>query len=536
MGKIVIRSSEFLKDMRIVDQTERVILHKEHVLFVCGCGTEGMSIFGMALHRHKNGLVSWRCEECVNKGISVKQSKKVGNLNPFFGKKHSEESIEKIKQSRPEALIKAKETNNTKYGFDFGAQGEVVQKKMKKTNQERYGCDFYTSTESFKEASKETLLLRYGVDNAKKVPEFIERGKETLLSKYGVDSYSKTEEFKRFMSDNHHSKNPKWRDSINSIKLADGRYLSDVCNEHEMNISNGIRAFRQYGEFGFYAWLEKVREFGNALEQSTLHALVNGNINAVRWDKKISDEVPFRPDFKINQQDREFYFNIDGLYWHSEKACENTRKHIDLRTCFENNGLRLFQFREDEIRDKSHIIIGIINSFLGTSAKIQARKCVVEWISAKEGKEFLRANHLMGPHNTATHYAIKKDGVIYACMSVRRKGPQLEISRFASAVGFSVIGGFSKILNFALKDYSDTKEVLSFCDLRYFTGHSYRTLGFSHQSTSLGWQWTDGVNTFNRLFCRANMDERKLTETEQAVEMGLYKIYDAGQAKFTKKL
>jgi hypothetical protein len=41
---------------------------------------------------------------------------------------------------------------------------------------------------------------------------------------------------------------------------------------------------------------------------------------------------------------------------------------------------------------------------------------------------------------------------------------------------------------------------------------------------------------FNRLTCRANMDERELSEKEYAAEQGLFKIYDAGQAKYIKIL
>lgn len=69
-------------------------------------------------------------------------------------------------------------------------------------------------------------------------------------------------------------------------------------------------------------------------------------------------------------------------------------------------------------------------------------------------------------------------------------------------------------------------------DLRYGTGNGLKQLGFKLVSVTLGWKWTDTFNTYNRLYCRANMDERRLSENEYAKEMKLFRIYDAGQAKF----
>jgi len=60
--------------------------------------------------------------------------------------------------------------------------------------------------------------------------------------------------------------------------------------------------------------------------------------------------------------------------------------------------------------------------------------------------------------------------------------------------------------------------------------------GFEETREALGWKWTDGTNTFNRLKCRANMDKRGLRQAEHAKELGWYKIYDAGQRLYVKKI
>lgn len=67
-----------------------------------------------------------------------------------------------------------------------------------------------------------------------------------------------------------------------------------------------------------------------------------------------------------------------------------------------------------------------------------------------------------------------------------------------------------------------------------YNGNHLSNYGFKLEKTTLGWKWTNGSRTFNRLSCRANMDSRKMSEREHAEELKLYKIYDAGQAKFVK--
>jgi len=71
-------------------------------------------------------------------------------------------------------------------------------------------------------------------------------------------------------------------------------------------------------------------------------------------------------------------------------------------------------------------------------------------------------------------------------------------------------------------------------DLRYGDGKSILSLGFALANTTQGFSWTDYRNRFNRRQCRANMDIRKMTEKDHSQELGWYKIYDAGQAKFIK--
>lgn len=74
----------------------------------------------------------------------------------------------------------------------------------------------------------------------------------------------------------------------------------------------------------------------------------------------------------------------------------------------------------------------------------------------------------------------------------------------------------------------------SFVLSNYGTGNFLLNQGFKLEKETLGWEWTDFKKTYNRLKCRANMDNRCLSQSEHAKELGLFKIYDAGQRLYIK--
>ena len=201
------------------------------------------------------------------------------------------------------------------------------------------------------------------------------------------------------------------------------------------------------------------------------------------------------------------------------KASESTRRVITLLSC--------------EIENKRSIVASMLMHLNWNSTMIGARECEIRNLDGPDATLFFLENHLMGPHRASTAYGLYYKNECVAAMSVRMSGQTLEISRFANKLFTSVRGGFSRLLSHIEKQRKP-HVVVSFCDLRYATGASYTRNGFKLQSTTQGWNWTDGRFVFNRLTCRANMDERKLTEAEHAKELGLYKIYDAGQAKYIK--
>lgn len=281
---------------------------------------------------------------------------------------------------------------------------------------------------------------------------------------------------------------------------------------------------RSYGEAEFLLACKEYEGPRNLLEKSFLEMT-----DVEDFNRKILD---YRPDFRVTE---EVFANADGLWWHGEFNKPNDY-HLQMRKAFEKEGLQILQFREDEIRHKSHIVKSMIDSILLRNRKLQARKCKIVEISASGAQIFFEENHLMGGRQQVS-LGLEHDGEVVAAMCCSVKKKVMKIERFAVKSGCSVAGGLSKLLKEFIKRVNPDS-VESWVDLRYGNGRSLEKLGFREVKEVLSWKWADKIRskTYNRLRCRANMDERGLSEREHAEELGWFKIYDAGQRLYRKEI
>lgn len=262
---------------------------------------------------------------------------------------------------------------------------------------------------------------------------------------------------------------------------------------------------------------------------SRLEQFVGSQWGLERCNKMIPGLIrQFRPDFKISDK---VYLNADGLRWHIDER-RGTRYHWDVRKEFEDAGLRILQFRENEITKKSELIKSMIANFNGQSTKVYARNTEVRPIKYDLARPFLNENHLMGFVGGSGYLGLFHQERLVMVLGVNFKGAYLDFSRLATTQGVVVVGGLSKLVNYLHKKYPESEGCTSWVDLRYAVGNSLVKLGFKPIKTTLGYAYTDFTNVYSRQSCRANMDERKLSEKEHAIELGYYRISDAGQRLF----
>jgi hypothetical protein len=111
---------------------------------------------------------------------------------------------------------------------------------------------------------------------------------------------------------------------------------------------------------------------------------------------------------------------------------------------------------------------------------------------------------------------------------ITRGEVKYELLRFCNKIGYSVIGGASKLLK-----NSNVRECISYCDLRYSNGNLYNKLGMKliNQSKPNYYYTKNNID----LLHRANFQKHKiineptsLTETDIMYDNGYRKIYDCG--------
>lgn len=312
--------------------------------------------------------------------------------------------------------------------------------------------------------------------------------------------------------------------------------MQQLADVHDIPHTNLYYVLHQFGEDTLNTYIDSYQRNVSSPEAHFI-SLCGNFLPTEKYDKNPQEfSINRRPDFRLEINDRVLYVNIDGLYDHMEGGRRSPPKdyHLNLFKDFKEAGQVFFQFREDEVRDKAQIVESIVRNYLHLpKEKIYARRCVCKKVTKQDSQRFLQENHLMGTHKASTSYGLYVNNDLKALVSIRRIGEGIDIARFVTKINTTVVGGLGKLLSYVEKIYAP-KFIQSFCDLRYSTGVSYEKLGFHLINVNLSWKWTDGKNTFNRLRCRANMDERKLTQVEHAKELGWYKIYDAGQAKYIK--
>jgi len=306
----------------------------------------------------------------------------------------------------------------------------------------------------------------------------------------------------------------------------EGVTARDIVDRYDISHSHACKILKEFDP----KTAECIDNIFSTMKEDSMNSLefrVSNMLNVDFYNKK--NKTGYKPDFKINDN---IYLNVDGLYWHSEKILKNNRHHFKMRKEYEDKGLRILQFREDEVRNKSDLIKSMVNACIGKSESIYARKCVIKKVAQRDADLFLEKNHIMGKYS-AKHLGLYYLDELVFIMSYKNFKKGLKIERLCSKIDKRVLGGFSKVLKH-IESVEKFDKVEYWVDLRYGTGKFLENLGFKFSHETLGWKWTDLKNTYNRRRVMANMDDRCLSEKEYAKELRLFKIYDAGQRLYVR--
>lgn len=161
-----------------------------------------------------------------------------------------------------------------------------------------------------------------------------------------------------------------------------------------------------------------------------------------------------------------------------------------LSVSFLKRDLNIIHLFEDQLLNNQKSIKDRFASLLNTNQRIFARSCKIERIQKNIYDEFIDQYHLMDRVNSRFKYGIYFKGELMGVMGIsagrwmtlegeRRKS--FEIIRFATKSGFTIVGGFTKLLKY-IKQELRVDEFMTYQDLDWAITGVYQKNHFDFKS------------------------------------------------------
>ncbi len=212
---------------------------------------------------------------------------------------------------------------------------------------------------------------------------------------------------------------------------------------------------------------------------------------------------------------------------------------------------RIIHLWEDVYLFKTDVVKSRILAILGIFTRLHARHCVIKRIDKPSADGFLEINHLQGAVKAKFKYGlylkpqyVERFGLI-VCEDIDKCiQPQLiavatfsggrtmkigersgkrsyELIRFASLLGYAVIGGMDKLLKAFIEEHQPD-DIMSYADRDWSDGRSYYKLGYSQIENSSSQIFYINLITLERF------------PIKRVIVDKYFEIFNAGSIKFIK--
>lgn len=215
--------------------------------------------------------------------------------------------------------------------------------------------------------------------------------------------------------------------------------------------------------------------------ESLIATLLEGT-DVIQGDRELI--APQELDFYIPSKKIAIEYN--GRYWHNELVVSKKYHENKTESCLAK-GVHLYHFWEGQ---DIKIIKSRIGQILGKSTPLYARNTCAKFVSSEERKKFFNETHLSGDANCSFAVGLFYNNELISCLSFRKHKEGLEIARYSSKLGMSIVGGFSKLFKFALSwimsQYKINK-IITYCNRDWTADYKdsvYYKNGFSFVSNT----------------------------------------------------
>lgn len=179
-------------------------------------------------------------------------------------------------------------------------------------------------------------------------------------------------------------------------------------------------------------------------------------------------------------------FEMNGIYWHSDKFKENNYHVEKLERC-ESLGINLINIFEDDWMFKKDIVCSRVRSIIKMSSyKIYARKCIIKEINASIKNKFMNDNHIHGDIKSDINYGLYYNNELISIMAFNKLDNKYEweLVRYCPLKNHNITGGPSKLLKHFITNHNP-KNIISYADRCWSNGNMYKKIGFklSHKTS-----------------------------------------------------
>ena len=523
-GRRKLRTEEWLLSMGATDITTRVVMAQEYIELACHeCQSTGMVRAGNADQSLKNKGYGYRCQNCKNNLLSEKAKLRTGDLNGFFGKTHSDESKKQMSESCSAAAAQIDpEIRIARAQAAYNASVDKFNGNPMSDTGIRHKHHEATHTEEFIARAKEL-----GKKMAEE-PDFAER-----QSAYSLDYWDDNREEKtaaqREVFLKRLTEYPDWADKRSKgLKeyLSDPDRVNDTWEKVKKTCLErfGVENWQHSSDAGLRA-----KTFSSKAELELLSWVRSLGLEADKY-RHGGKEL----DIYISSKNIGIEYN--GLYWHCEKNKDN-KYHHDKTKYFKSQGIRVIHVFEHIWRDKQPQVKSFLSAALGKNEhRIGARECEIQQITTEEANFFANLYHIQGAAvSNKLSVGLFYDEELVAVATFgrhHRKSEVVVLNRFIGKYNWSVMGGLSKIMKFAINYFK--KEIITWADNSISEGIGYLKAGWIvEEELPPDYFYTDFTNVCSKQSRKKGVvgTPVHITEHEHALHDGLFRIYDCGKTR-----
>jgi very-short-patch-repair endonuclease len=504
-----VKTSEQLVQYKAVDTSARLIQSSDYIEFICcSCDSQGSKKWSEAHRSFKKNGFAYQCPACLKAKYKTRGPQWQENVRKACQttakKRTAAENGKKKIKYLPEQIIETINKSGAFYEGDLSSPSNTI-RVWWPTGEERHirirrfmadglierprvGTNSVLHQQHLKELQDLGLMVEYLSEKRAKITY-----KNVTWEQYWANHVN--QKCRRMM------KNIDNGEQIEAL-VAAGISISKACealgvdhNRYYRNRKRGIGVMQ------------------TALTTKQMERLIE--IDGAIYDRQLKP-TRYRPDILV--QGANLIIEIDGMRFHSEQF-KPKKYHFERWNILRALGYNILAFSEYEVKEKRAIVDSMISNKLGKTIKVFARKCQLITLPRKDADAFFAENHLKGA-GQGEAYALIHNGKVVCAIRTVKKNNELHISRFCPMVGYSVIGGYSKLLAALPKGL----DIVNFVDKRHGTGEHLIQYGFVKASEHIGFEWTDGYYHFNRRKFLGNT----------GYDHNMLKFWDYGQIKYVK--